>query len=312
MRDETARRAKLALRVLVSVVLVGVLAWKIPLRDVARALGDVPSSGIALAVAATGLQVLLGVLRWRRMLARTGVTVPFHELATDALVASAYALVAQLGGDVVRAMRAQSRCGDHPSAAWSSTLFERMVGFPTLALLATPGILAVPGGRALLVPALALAAVSFAALVLAPHPMRLFGRSLVSRSPAASRVAEGIAADLRGPLGTAGARLECFLWSLAYQAVGISILAAFVAPTGDRALILAIFAGLPLIAIATMLPVTLGGFGLREGLFVTVLGRLGVSEPMALALSVLWLGTYVLVAVPGLLLMLVRRERTTG
>lgn len=305
----SASRAKLALRVLVSAALVGVLVWKVPLAKVGAALRDVPPTGIALAVLATAVQVLVGVLRWRRMLARTGVEAPFTGLLSDTLVAGAYNLVAQVGGDVVRAVRGQKRCGDHPSAAWSTTLFERMVGLPTLALVATPGILVVPGGRSLLVPAAVLAVVCTVLLVAAPHPMRFLGERLVARSAGASRVARGIADDLEGPLGTTGARLECFAWSLAYQAAGISILAAFVAPTGDTTTILAIYAGLPLIAIATMLPVTIGGLGLREGLFVTILGRLGVDEANALALSVLWLGTYVLVAAPGLSLLLLERGK---
>jgi hypothetical protein len=70
----------------------------------------------------------------------------------------------------------------------------------------------------------------------------------------------------------------------------------------------AIYAGLPLIVIGSMLPVSIGGLGLRESLFVVVLGRLGVNEATALGLGLVWLATYVLVAGPGVALVLLGGE----
>jgi hypothetical protein len=74
----------------------------------------------------------------------------------------------------------------------------------------------------------------------------------------------------------------------------------------------AIYAGLPLIVIGSMLPVSIGGLGLRESLFVVVLGRLGVPAPTALGLGLVWLATYVLVAGPGVLLVLFGGRATKG
>jgi hypothetical protein len=63
--------------------------------------------------------------------------------------------------------------------------------------------------------------------------------------------------------------------------------------------LLAIYAGLPLIAIGVMLPVTIAGIGVRESLFVLVLGRLGVDSPMALGLALLWLASGIILALAG-------------
>jgi uncharacterized membrane protein YbhN (UPF0104 family) len=46
---------------------------------------------------------------------------------------------------------------------------------------------------------------------------------------------------------------------------------------------------IPLIAVATMIPVSLNGLGVREGAFVFFLAQVGVPEEQALSLALLWL-----------------------
>ncbi len=46
---------------------------------------------------------------------------------------------------------------------------------------------------------------------------------------------------------------------------------------------------IPLIAVATMIPVSLNGLGVREGAFVFFLAQVGVPEAQALSLALLWL-----------------------
>jgi hypothetical protein len=298
------RRLATAARAIVSAGLVAWLASRVPLAGVGGALAAVPASGLGLALVVLGAQTLLGVLRWRRMLARTGARVSVGALWSDVLVSSAYNMVlpSSVGGDVVRALRCARRL-EEPHHAWSTTLFERLVGVVSLALVAVPGIALVPGGRGLLGPALGLAAAGALALLAAGAPFRLLAGLALRRSPAVAAFGEGVARDLRGPLGGFGARAEAFAWSVAYQLAGISILSACVAPLGDRGLLLAIYAGVPIVVVAAMAPVSVAGLGLRESLFVTVLGRLGVERPVALALALLWLGSYVVLAGVGLLAM---------
>lgn len=309
-RSRARRALSFALRAAVSVLLVVVLVWKIPLAEVGGALQHVPLTGVLLGVLVTAAQVVTGTLRWKRMLALAGEDQPLSALLSDVLIASAYNLVlpSSVGGDVIRALRCAKRLSN-PHAAWSTTLFERMIGLPTLAVVAAPGIALVPGGAPLVLPTLAFAIVTVLVLLFVDAPVAALARFLTARAPAAAAVTEGIVRDLRGPLGTPAARLEAFAWSLAYQALGISILAACVVPLLDRQLLLAIYAGLPIIVVASMIPISIAGFGVRESLFVVVLGRLGVPEATALALSVLWLGSYVVLAGPGVLLVL-RGDRT--
>jgi uncharacterized membrane protein YbhN (UPF0104 family) len=54
----------------------------------------------------------------------------------------------------------------------------------------------------------------------------------------------------------------------------------------------------PLVVLATALPVSLGGFGVREGGYVLLLGRIGIAPSEAVVLSLMWFGV---TAVAGLL-----------
>lgn len=287
-------------RTLVSGGLIGFLAWKVPFATVWPALAQFPKSGLLLGLFVTIGQLLVGVLRWHRLLRHTGERVRYRELLFDHLVASAYNMVlpSAMGGDVIRAYRGGRRLR-HAHHAWATTLLERVVGVMCLALIALPGIAVVPGAEPLRLPSLGLVALGVLVLVAAKAPLRFASTLALARAPKLAALTQGVAADLEGPLGTAAARGEAFVWTLLYQALGLSILAAVVAPLGDRGLVLAIYTGLPLIVIASMLPVSIAGLGLRESLFVLVLGRLGVGQPMALALALVWLATYVFLAVLG-------------
>jgi hypothetical protein len=69
---------------------------------------------------------------------------------------------------------------------------------------------------------------------------------------------------------------------------------------------------MPAVTLATTLPISLGGWGVREGLLVLLLGRLGVPAGDALTLSLLFGGFSVLCGVPGLLAWVVLRGSGAG
>jgi glycosyltransferase 2 family protein len=284
----------------ISLGLLALLAWKIPLAPVLGALARFSFLGLGFGLVVTVCQLLVGVFRWHRLLQRTGERVRYRELLFDHLVASAYNMVlpSAMGGDVIRAYRGGQRL-KLAHRAWSTTLLERVVGVMCLALLALPGISLVPGAEPLRVPSFLLVGLGVIVLIAAKAPLRFVSRVAVARAPRLAALSEGVADDLAGPLATAGARGEAFVWTLLYQALGLSILTAVVLPSGDFQLIFALYTGLPLIVVASMLPVSIAGLGLRESLFVLVLGRLGVDESTALALALVWLATYVLLAIAG-------------
>ena len=57
--------------------------------------------------------------------------------------------------------------------------------------------------------------------------------------------------------------------------------------------------GVPIVHVLSMVPITIGGLGLREGLFVAILGRLGVESDVALGLAAQWLASSLMFAIAG-------------
>jgi uncharacterized membrane protein YbhN (UPF0104 family) len=252
----------------------------------------------------TVVQVSVSVVRWWRMLRRLGERVSFGALYGDVLVGLTYNmfLPTTVGGDVVRALRCGRRV-TRAHRAWSSSIFERIAGL--LAMAASGAIGAAVGlGASTQMPtgvrvaAVALTAVLLVAFFAAAAPFRFVVRRFEKRLPARDDL-EGIVSDLEGPLATAGARVEALGWSVLYQALGILFVIVGARGLGDTSHVLAIVVGVPVVHILSMIPVTIGGFGLREGLFVEVLGALGVSRVVAYGLAAQWLASCVLFALAG-------------
>jgi glycosyltransferase 2 family protein len=65
----------------------------------------------------------------------------------------------------------------------------------------------------------------------------------------------------------------------------------------------------PVITLAATLPISLGGWGVREGVAISLFGLVGVSSPSALALSILLGLAAILVALPGSILWSMRERR---
>jgi uncharacterized membrane protein YbhN (UPF0104 family) len=71
---------------------------------------------------------------------------------------------------------------------------------------------------------------------------------------------------------------------------------------------LAFFVVVPLVVIATMVPVSLGGMGVREGMFVLLLSNIGVSGHHALLLSLIGTATIVPFILVGAIIYATRKE----
>jgi glycosyltransferase 2 family protein len=82
----------------------------------------------------------------------------------------------------------------------------------------------------------------------------------------------------------------CTIWLA--RAIGLDLSAALVA------------AVLPLVLLATLVPITIAGLGVREGGFVALLAAAGVAAEPATLLSLLSLATAAVASLPGALVLL--------
>lgn len=297
-------RAGVVVRAIAGLAVLVLVLTRVSLRDLGERLGNIQPRD-ALFLAALGVvQVELGVIRWWRLFARVREHVRLLAITRDVLVGMLFNtfLPTSFGGDVIRAIRAGRRVkeGYH---AWSTSLFERLVGMLSQAIIGALGALLALGHalttaqKTVIVLAMLVLAL---AMFFASTPLRLLVRVLEKRLPQRFIAnVQGVVDDLEGPLATPGARVETLGWSILQFCFNLGFAIFGARALGAPGHAVALVVGVPVIGVLAMAPVSLGGHGLREGLFVVVLGMLGVPKDVALGIAVLALAYNVFFAVAG-------------
>jgi len=300
---------KAALKVAVSVGLLTILVWKLDLGLMWHELAQMSfATGLGI-LGVVALQVIVSVMRWRRVLLYLRRSERFGALLSDLLVGRAFDLVlpTQIGGDVARALRSAPRVGR--ADAWAAIAYERMVGLLMLALLPALGLLmkdsALPAGVGLGIGAVALVlgiTLFFADSVLA------WAARITRALPRVANELEHLTEAFRGGLASWGARAETAIWSLLKNLLNLTVLLLAGASWAQADFAAAMLIGVPVVLVGSMVPISFGGLGVRESLFVIVLGLFGVSADRALALSVVWVAALLPPALAGLAVLALERS----
>jgi hypothetical protein len=288
------------------------LAWiasRVDLGDARAAVGRTPLSALGAAVALVAGNVVVAAARWRVLLRAYGAArvPPLRRLVYLYFVAFFYNnyLPGAVAGDVGRGVVTRDAFdAEGAPGALAVVLVERALGLAALFALLGAGLATAGAGAAGTGSLAAWAAVGGAGAA-----------ALVAAVPVARRLAPA----LPGPLGQIAARLPALRSGRAFAlAVALSV--------GTQALVvlagwilLAAIAGLslagsllivPLAAATTFLPITVGGAGAREAVYVALGARLfGLPEAEALAASLgLWLAHLVVGGAGGLAQIVARRR----
>jgi len=300
------RSAAPVLRILVSAVMLFVLLRRVPLGRLfpewdAHAVVD-----LAAAVAVTLVGVVLSALRWQRVLVALEAPESLRRLASHSfagLFVSNF-LPSTIGGDVLRVSRLTTSIGSGPTA-FASVVLERLSGWIVLPVITLTGLIVNPGLRELGASSAVALAVAVATLLLlvvvllsAASP-RIGGR--LGHSEGWRRFIEAVHLGLVRFRQHPGAVADVLLAGFVYQLT--VVLAAFFASLAlgmdETVGWTAMLAFMPAVAIVQVLPVTIGGLGVREGAFVLFLGPLGISTSQAIALGVLIYGINLVASLAG-------------
>lgn len=282
------------------------IATHVDLGAARAALARIPLATFALAIALVAANVAVGALRWRVLLRAYGATAipPTPRLVRLYFVAFFYNnyLPGAVAGDVGRGVVTRDAFPQEgATAALAVVLVERALGLVALfALLAVGLALAsgLPTGSLWLWTVLGSAgAIALVALI----PI---GKRLAPRLPRPlARLAERLPALVDGRAFAAAIALS-ILTQLFVAAAGWALLAAL-APIGLGDSLLVV----PLAAATAFLPITVGGAGAREAVYVALCGRLfHLPDGDALAASLgLWLAHLVVGGLGGFAQLLRRR-----
>jgi uncharacterized protein (TIRG00374 family) len=301
------------------VVSVGFLALLLSRAEKNQVLEHLKGIELLPFLAATALYIageLVRGYRWGVLLWSLGVQVRWRRLTALYFVGSFYNLVLPtgFGGDAVKALELSQDAG--APAAISSVLVERFSGLFVLFILAA---LALAGGFlggyrlgrpmvTLTILAVSLVSLLVVALLVQRTWIERWGRSLhLDRLLGRFKILRDLWASLgmysrRALAKATGAALLFNLMQilaniLLAMAVGINV------PADVPLQYFFLF--VPLIAVSTMLP-SLGGLGVREGMYVLLFTQVGVDEDHALALALARDATLLVLALIGAVIYVVQ------
>ena len=306
----TKRHGFFALKAALSAGLIWLLLSRIKIASVGDRLVQLAPAAIAAAIAALLVQSLLATIRWRVVSRRVGVPLRFG-IALRLLFIGLFfnqALISSIGGDAVRVWLLRS-LSDNIGRAIRSVVIDRPVALAALfvaiaaALPYLFDLIASPTARSGLVLLLVAGGGGFIILL-------GFDRlALLPQRWCVSTALYGFTADCRRVFlepGTLGPTL-----ALSIVIHVLSGLAAYAVARGvgvDISVAQMVVLIPPVILVAT-LPISVAGWGVREGAMVAALGFVGVSAGDAFTISVIFGFALVVIALPGGLLWLLGLRR---
>jgi glycosyltransferase 2 family protein len=294
------RRRTLALLALKVAVTVGLVVWvfsRIDLRDLTANLRASLGPWLVAAVLVGALNVTLLAVRWRLMLVALGAPLPLGRtirLIWSGMFFNAFLPTGAVGDALRGAWTA--RLSDGARAYWS-VILDRVTALGALMLLAAVG-LALPQARQMpAAPSLMAMAVvlGLPALLVLAAPQQLTRLVVRFGGARARRALEGkvTEAPAAAPRWKALA-LAALLHLLAV--VDVALLARAADLQVPWAVLLAV---VPAMLVASYVPVSISGIGVRDLALVELLGQVGVPASGALTVSLLILAIYLLLSLVG-------------
>ena len=278
------------IKIVISAALLYLALRKANFSDLASRI-DVASLGwLGLAIAATFLQIFIGVLRWRIVSAECGAPLPIRQAMRYNLIGSFFnqTLPSSIGGDAVRLLLV-ARAGAGWRAATYSIFVDRAIGLIALAVMIVASLpwsyqlISDPYGRSalLLVDFAALAGgVGFLILGRLRWPWlktwwgthHLYACAIIANRVVFSR-----------KRGITIAALSIFVHVLAVV-IAWCVVQSISAPVGFGQT----FQLIPPVMLITMLPISIAGWGVREATMGLAFGYAGLMTNEGINISLLF------------------------
>ena len=298
----------LVLKAGVSVALLALLFSHVDRAQMAAALRGASLPLILMCLPLYAVGQTLSTWRWQILLRAEAIRVPLRRLLALYLEGMFFSLClpTAVGGDVVRGYRIWhlTRAGE---GALASILVERVTGFVAMIGIAAVATAAAFASGTLEDPRIglfvaAVGAALAAAIVLIGSPWALRLAERLAGGRAAGRIFQAVrrfgeaVQRYRGHRAAVGAALGI---SLAFQTLLVLLVflvaAALHLPVAFGQFLIFV----PILNVLSMLPISLGGLGVREGGAVILLGKVGVEPAGALTLSLLWFAIVAVASLPG-------------
>lgn len=302
------------LKIAVSIGVLWLLSVSYDVGDSFDRIAGLHLRSLALAGILFALMILLATLRWRLILIALGETIPFWSATAIVNIGLFFnqVLPSNLGGDAMRIWRLHRR-GARLQHAVGSVMLDRVIALVALSLmvLATLPLAADFIGDVAILTVfwlfIALVPAAVAVLLWLDRVLVLFVRILPRR---AFDALQELSRDARAVLLNrryCAAILGC---ALGNQILLVFIMMSLAHGLGIPAKFSEFVVLIPPVILATVIPLSFAGWGVREGVMVAMLGATGIVASDSIALSVSF-GLVILVgALPGGVVWFVTGNRT--
>ena len=263
------------------------------------------------AVVALTAQTLFSALRWRLTARALGQTIPVGRAMREYYLSQIVnqSLPGGVLGDAGRAVRARHEAG--LKRAGQAVVFERLAGQLVLFVVTAAAVLMVwisPGGISLPDWVLRLVAVSMLALVLAGGILLAVSRG---NRGIQCHIRDWIAA-FRTAVLTPAVLPHQVLLSLGTTALNLLAFALCARATGTTMAVTAVLIVVPLILFTMLIPVSISGWGLREGAAAALFPVIGASATEGFAASLAFGLMFLLSTLPGVFVLLMQPKPETA
>ncbi|MFH1277403.1 MAG: lysylphosphatidylglycerol synthase transmembrane domain-containing protein [Candidatus Eisenbacteria bacterium] len=292
------------IRLIITVVLVGFVISRVDWGEFRSVLGEVRVGLLLLGYALNLVMVALNTWRWRVLVRPLGAIVSLPRLASYYFVCMFFNnfMPTSIGGDVMRVLDLARHTKDR-SSAMASIMVERLLGLYALFPIGIVAFAALyPGlperGWFLVAEAGMAALFLFGTLAIRRRTIRRIEPLLRPLTPMlerfdakrkAGRLYDCLDAykDRKGPV------LAALLLSLLSRAVWVYSCWVLAESVGIDLRPAHFFLIMPLVEVGRMLPISLSGIGIREGVMILMLRLFGVTDTQSVFLAILIYGIFV-------------------
>jgi uncharacterized membrane protein YbhN (UPF0104 family) len=289
--------ARWVVPIAVSVGIVTYILVDVNRQHLWRAMAAVRLPWVALAVAVYLLGQAISAVKWALIGRSVGLAGSTFEYVRFYFAGMFFNLIgfATVGGDVVRALYLGR--GRRPGLALNSVLFDRMSGLVVLMAMSSITLLCYPeyhfaGPISFIIMAGGLVLV--AAWWTCPRLVRLL--------PPSGRIRVQVETELAPFWRDSWLLVRIAAVSLVFHLSQVCVQWLLARAAGASVPFSYCLVFHPMLCLMLALPLSIGGFGVREGGYLYFLGRLQVDDSVAVTMGLLWWGVTVVAALVGIVI----------
>jgi len=284
------------LRISISIILL-VFLFKLNKIDIHSLINDIKETDkllLAIGFIIFSFVYFLGFLRWQMLLKAAEIVIPLKKLISSFCggVFFSIFLPSTIGGDLVRTADLSGHTKKTKEVI-ATVFLDRLSGYTGLVFVILPALFL---GRNLVLDKVVFTSVFAIIILLIVILLVLFNNFIYHKitkfltAPGAGKIKEKIK-DMHQEIHVFRNHKKMIIYNLA-----LSFLIQLIAPVsiyfiglslGIKIDLMYFFIFIPIIGAITLLPIAIGGLGLREGLFVVYFAKAGVIRQLALVMSLL-------------------------